>query len=208
MGRAATGALFALMLGLAGPVAGQEEAPTPETPDSTAATPAETPRPTQTQAQEAGQVRSPVLTVDTDRLFSESLFGQRVLAELSVATDALSAENRRIEAELTEEERSLTERRPEMEVTAFRAEADAFDAKVQRIRQEQDAKERALQTMLSDGQESFLGTVTPILGRLMLERGAVVILDRRTVLLGVGFVDVTEAAIATINAEIGDGTPP
>lgn len=154
----------------------------------------------------ASPVRSPVLTIDTERLFGGSLFGQRVLSELGEATEALAAENRRIEAELTDEERSLTERRPDMEVETFRAEADAFDAKVQRIRQEQDAKERALQERLAQGQEVFLATATPILGRLMLDRGAVVILDRRTVFLGVGIVDVTDDAIAAIDEEIGDGS--
>lgn len=152
-----------------------------------------------------GELRSPVLTVDTDRLFGDSMFGQRVLSELGAETEALAAENRRIEAELKEEERRLTERRPDMDVDAFRAEAEAFDARVQRIRQEQDAKELALQRRLSEGQEAFLSTVTPILGRLMLDRGAVVILDRRTVFLGVGLVDVTADAIEAIDAEIAAG---
>lgn len=162
---------------------------------------------TQFQVEEpaSNQVRSPVLTIDTDRLFGDSLFGQRVLSELGEATETLAAENRRIEGELKEEERSLTERRPDMDVETFREQADAFDARVQRIRQEQDAKERALQERLADGQEAFLATATPILGRLMLDRGAVVILDRRTVFLGVGLVDVTDAAIEAIDAEIGDG---
>ena len=154
----------------------------------------------------SSQVRSPVLTIDTDRLFGDSLFGQRVLTELGAATEALAAENRRIEGELKDEERSLTERRPDMDVETFREAANAFDARVQRIRQEQDAKERALQERLASGQEAFLARATPILGRLMLDRGAVVILDRRTVFLGVGIVDVTDAAIEAIDAEIGDGS--
>ena len=73
------------------------------------------------------QVRSPVLTIDTDRLFRESQFGQRILSDLGEETEALAAENRRIEAELKEEERRLTEQRPQMDVATFREEADAFD---------------------------------------------------------------------------------
>lgn len=204
-GRATAGAVLALLLGLASPMTAQEEAPSSD-PDTQPVLPLQQGTPvTPVQQQGPGQVRSPVLTIDTERLFAESLFGQRVLAELSAATDALAAENRRIEAELTEEEQSLTQRRPTMDVASFREEADAFDARVQRIRIEQDTKERDLQRRLGEGQEAFLTTATPILGQLMLERGAAVILDRRTVLLAVGFVDVTDAAIAAINAEIGDG---
>jgi Skp family chaperone for outer membrane proteins len=153
-----------------------------------------------------GQVRSPVLIIDTERVFTESKFGQRVAADVQRDSEALVAENRRIEAALTEEERSLTLRRPTMAVTDFRAEADAFDARVQGIRQAQDAKQRALQDGIVTGRDQFLQAATPILVQLMQDSGAAVILDRRSVFLGVGAIDITDQAIARINAEIGDGS--
>lgn len=153
-----------------------------------------------------GQIRSPVLTIDADRLFGETLFGARVLAEVGAATDALAAENRVIETTLQDEVDSLTARRPTMEVGAFRAEAEGFDVRVQRIRQEQDAKEAGLQQSLVLGREAFLAAATPVLGQLMVESGAVVILDRRTVFLGVGLVDITDQAVAAIDAALGDGS--
>ena len=162
------------------------------------------------QQQPAGpaqsQLRSPVLTIDADRLFAETLFGARVRAEVTAAADALAAENRSIEAMLKDEVDRLTEGRATMDVETFRAEADAFDARVQAIRQEQDAKEADLTQALTDGREAFLAAATPVLGQLMIDNGAVVILDRRTVFLGVGLVDITDAAIATINATLGDGS--
>ncbi|SMY07484.1 OmpH family outer membrane protein [Flavimaricola marinus] len=153
-----------------------------------------------------GQIRSPVLTIDADRLFGETLFGARVLAELGAATEALAAENRVIETTLQEEVDSLTARRPTMDVATFRQAADAFDTRVQRIRQEQDAKEAGLQQALAQGREAFLAAATPVLGQLMVDSGAVVILDRRTVFLSVGIVDVTDEAVAAIDAALGDGT--
>ena len=151
-------------------------------------------------------VRSPILTIDPERLFARSEYGQRVAAELREATEALATENRRIEAALTEEEQSLTERRPEMEVEAFRAEAEAFDEKVQQIRREQDAKERELQLVVQRGQEEFREVARPILGEMMIERGAAVILDQRSVFLGIGVIDITDEAVERIDAEIGAGT--
>lgn len=151
------------------------------------------------------QFLSPVLTIDPDALFRRSAFGQRVQAEIERETAALAAENRRIEADLTAEEQSLTERRPQMAVEAFRREATAFDEKVQGIRAEQDAKERALETLEDQGREQFLTAAQPVLGRLMLERGAVVILDRRSVFLGFGAIDVTDEAVQAIDREIGAG---
>ena len=152
-----------------------------------------------------GQVVSPVLVIDTDRVFTDSLFGQRIAATVLADSEALVAENRRIEAALTEEERSLTLRRPTMPVADFRAEADAFDERVQGIRSAQDAKQRSLQDGITTGREQFLQAVRPVLGQLMQEAGAAVILDRRTVFLAIGSIDITDLAIARIDAALGDG---
>ena len=152
-----------------------------------------------------GQVQSAILTLDTERLFSESAFGLRIAAELQAETDTLRDENRRIEAALTAEEQSLTERRPTMTPEAFRAEADAFDERVQGIRTAQDAKERALQNGVTDGRDQFLAVAAPVLGQMMRDAGAAVILDRRTVFLALSAVDITDEAIAAIDAAIGDG---
>jgi len=152
-----------------------------------------------------GQLQSAVLTLDTEGLFNASLFGQRITANVRTQTDDLAAQNRQIEAALTAEEQSLTDRRPSMSVEAFRAEAEAFDAKVQGIRQAQDAKERALQTALSSGRDAFLTAVSPVLAQMMRDSGAVVILDRRSVVLAAGTADITDEAIAAIDQVIGDG---
>lgn len=152
-----------------------------------------------------GQVQSVVLTIDTDRLFADSLFGRRIAAEYDAASAELMAENREIEAALTAEEQSLTDRRPTMEVEAFRAEAAAFDERVQGIRAAQDAKERALQDVTIQGRDAFLQAAAPILGEMMRAAGASVILDRRSVFLALGAVDITDEAIGAIDAAIGDG---
>ena len=153
-----------------------------------------------------GQLRSPVLIIDTERVFAESLFGLRIAAQVQADSEALVTENRRIEAALTEEERSLTVRRPTRTVEAFRTEADAFDERVQGIRRAQDAKQRALQDGIVTGRDQFLQAATPILGQIMQESAAAVILDRRSVFLGIGTIDITDQAIDRIDAAIGDGS--
>jgi Skp family chaperone for outer membrane proteins len=155
-----------------------------------------------------GQVRSPILTIDPERLYAESLFGQRVADEIRTDAEALDRENQRIEAALTEEERSLTLLRPTMPIEEFRAAAEDFDTRVQAIREAQDAKERSLQQAVQQGQATFLEAATPILAEIMIDAGAAVILDRRSVFLGVGAVDITDRAIEAVNAQIGDGAAP
>ncbi len=149
-----------------------------------------------------GVVRSPLLVIDFDRVFAESQIGQQFNAALEREGTALVAENRRIEAELTEEELRLTEQRPGMAPEEFRALADAFDEKVQRLRGEQDAKATALGSRNEEQQRRFLQVAQPVLEGLMRETNAAVILERRSVFVAADAVDVTDLAIARINARL------
>ncbi len=152
------------------------------------------------------EIPPPVLTIEGERLFSDSAFGRRVTAEIEDAARALASENRRIEAELVAEEKDLTERRAELPPAEFRALADAFDAKVQRLRSEQDAKERKISQMREKSRDAVLSEIAPILSEIVRERGALMILDRRDVFLSADSIDITDEAIRRVNEAFGDGT--
>lgn len=149
--------------------------------------------------------RSPILTIEPDIVFAQSQFGQRVAEELEARSAALAAENRAIEAELGAEEQQLTDERPTLPPEEFRTRAEAFDEKVQRIRREQDAKEAALERSADEARGVFLTAARPVLADLMRERGAAAILDRRSVFLAFGAIDITDEAIERIDARIGRG---
>ena len=158
------------------------------------------------QAQQLGLPQNAILTISTDRMFAGSAFGQRAAREIEAQSAVLAAENRRIEAELTQEEQSLTIQRPEMDAEAFRALADAFDQKVQLNRAAQEAKARELNQIGDTARAEFLSAARPILEALMREAGAGVILERANVFLSANSTDITDLAIARIDAAIGDGT--
>lgn len=153
----------------------------------------------------AAAVQSPILTIDTELLYRGSLFGKRMAAGLEAEGAALAAENRRIEAELTAEEKALTDQRAGMDPEAFSALADAFDEKVRTKRREQDGKARGLSLQQGAGRDTFLRAAAPVLEAMMRESGAAVVLDRREVFLSVTAIDITSDAIARIDAAIGDG---
>jgi Skp family chaperone for outer membrane proteins len=157
------------------------------------------------QAQDTAVIRSPILSLDQDRMFAQSDFGKRFEAELQADGSLLEAENRRIEAALEAEEKDLTARRPAMSAEAFRALADAFDTKVQRIRAEQTAKARALGERTEQAQRQFIDAARPVIEALMVDAGAVVVIDPRSVVISRAAIDVTDEAIRRINASIGDG---
>ncbi|MGJ8616601.1 MAG: OmpH family outer membrane protein [Sulfitobacter sp.] len=154
---------------------------------------------------ERGSVISPILTIDSDRVFQESEFGLRVAQEVEVEGSKLAAENDKIAAELEAEEKELTAKRSGMTPDEFRVLADAFDKKVQQTRQAQAAKGRALNELLEKERDVFLTAAAPVLERLMRDAGAAVILDRRTVFVSASAVEITDDAIALLNETIGSG---
>ena len=151
-------------------------------------------------------MQSPVLTIDPDRLFTGSKFGQRVEREYEDKARQLAAENRIKEGELTAEERDLTERRPKLTPEEFRKLADAFDAKVEGIRAAQGAKNSDLDHQREAERQRFLQTALPVLGDLVRETGAVAILNTQAIFLAFRGIDITDRAIQRIDAKIGDGT--
>ncbi|WP_299029969.1 OmpH family outer membrane protein [uncultured Sulfitobacter sp.] len=158
-------------------------------------------------AQEA-RLTAPVaiLTIDSDRLFLSSDFGKRVVREIEERGNALAAENRQIEAELAQTEQDLTDRRASMTPEEFRPLADAFDTRVQETRQAQAIKSRDLNAQLEKEREVFLTAAGPVFEELMAEVGATVVLERRTTFFSSNSSDITSAAIARLNASLGDGT--
>ena len=152
-----------------------------------------------------GVVQSLLLTLAPEVLYTQSDFGRRIAREIEEESAALAAENRSIEAELTAEERELTDLRDTLAPDEFRTRAEAFDEKVQRLRREQDEKARVLGQRNEEARRALLTAVQPVLLQLMAESNAVAVLDRRAVLLSVEAVDITEQAIQRVNAEFGEG---
>lgn len=182
--RLLTGAFFGTLLCLSGPAVSQQDS----------------------GLNNLGVVQSLILTIAPERLYSESAFGRRIASEIESEGAEIAAENRSIEAELTAEEKALTELRDTLPPADFRDRAAAFDEKVQRLRREQDEKARALGQKAEEARRALLTAVQPLLSQLMIESGAVAILDRRAVLLSVDAVDITDQAILRVDAQFGDGT--
>jgi Skp family chaperone for outer membrane proteins len=165
----------------------------------------------QTQTDTPGAVATPVLTIDQDRLFTESQFGRAAIARLAAEEEVLVAENLKIETALETEERNLTSQRPTMSAEAFRVLADAFDVKVEGIRAAQRAKYTALTTAHDeDRRRFFVDIAAPAIAKTMQASGAVAVLDKQSIILSLQSIDVTTQVIAEIDATVGDGTtsPP
>lgn len=154
---------------------------------------------TQALAQDASPQ---LLILDQDRFFLESEFGKAAAERERTAAAALDQENKKIEAELVAEEQALTAERKTLPAEEFAAKAEAFDQKVERIRAEQDTKSRALTLARDEDRKTFLEAAVPVLGELLGEKKAVALLDKNLVIVSLSAIDVTDEAIAMVNAAL------
>lgn len=148
---------------------------------------------------------APVLTVDQDRLFAESAWGQRAAAELDEKGSRIEAENERLAKQLSDEEAELTRKRETTDPAEFRKLAEAFDARATRIRRERAQVVQDLNAQAEADRNAFYQAALPVMGEVMQRRGAVAVLDRRTVFVSLDAIDITDELIAELNARIGDG---
>lgn len=156
----------------------------------------------------AGPVAPPLLTLNQERLYLNSLFGQRVRRTLEAKSVRLAAENRQIEAALVAEEQQLTTDRPTMDPEAFRALAEDFDERVTGIRRAQGEKRDDLQRETEAERARFFELAYPVLLQLVQETGALAILNQSAVILSARQIDVTDLAITRINEQVGEAAPP
>ncbi len=145
------------------------------------------------------QEQVPILTIDQDRLFAETRLGGEALARLEKLAKDLAAENEQIENRLIAEESDLTALRATLPTDEFRALADAFDERVQKIRIEQDEKARLLNRQRDEERARFFNEIATLLSEIVREKGALVVVDRRDVFLSADRIDITDQAIERVN---------
>ena len=150
----------------------------------------------------------PFRILDQDRLLRGSRLGQQILDGVRTAEERLAVENQRLFDQLATEERDLTEARATLSADEFRARADAFDARVEAIRAERAQASQDL-TSWSEGEaQRFFNAALPILVQMMNDEGLLALLKPDTLILGSDWLDVTDAAIARIDAALAAGTLP
>ena len=146
-----------------------------------------------------------VLTVDQEAMYRQSRWGLRAQAELAAQSRQVAADNERAFADLVADEDALTAARATLSPDEFRARAARFDERVTAVRAERQAALEALTATADRDRVLFFQVAAPVLGRVMTARGALVVLDQRTVLIADERIDATAATIAALDAELGDG---
>jgi Skp family chaperone for outer membrane proteins len=148
------------------------------------------------------------LFLNQERILTDSLAGQALLAEEAEARDRLRAEARAIEQAFEAEERALTEARATMEPEAFRDLADDFDTRVVQARSDQDARSASLASQFDQRRRQFYADVAPVLVGILERFEAVAIFDESSVLLADQSLNITDAVIEEIDARAAGADTP
>lgn len=149
---------------------------------------------------QSSQPTLPFRLLDQDRLLSESRIGQDTLARISTAQAQLEAENLAIFEQLSAEEQELTDLRATLNPSEFRARADAFDERVERIRAERAnlsaELDQARQNLISE----FFEAALPVLQQYMQEQGILGLLRNDAMVMSSGVLDITDEVIARLDS--------
>lgn len=146
-----------------------------------------------------------VLVLDVDQAYVSSDWGDRAQRDIEAAAYEIEAENARMEDQLVSEEQALAAERDGLTPAEFRARAEAFDTRAQNVRRERRQAAIDLGNRAQADRNAFVEASLPLIAAIMQDRRAGVVLDRRQVLVAVNAVDITEALVERMNAEVGDG---
>ena len=79
-------------------------------------------------------------------------------------------------------------------------------AEVERIRNEQDAKSLDLARARDEDRQAFFRAAVPVLGQLLSDKSAVAIIDKQALILSLSAIDITDEAIARVDAALAPAT--
>ena len=143
--------------------------------------------------------KSELFTVDMTKLLRSSEFGKNIIAANNLARKKLQSENEELEKKLLLEEKELSELRKTLSVAEFRPKALEFDKRVSVIRAEQAKKEEFLNKKVRKEETDFFKKIYPLLYEILIERGGLILVDQRNIILWDNSVDITDDAIQSIN---------
>ena len=138
------------------------------------------------------------------KLLKQTQIGKKIIAEDNIARQNLQSENEELEENLLLEEKELSDLRKTLTLDEFRLKAQDFDKKVTIIRKEQGQKEQLLIAENRKNENDFFKKIYPLLYGLLSEKGGLILIDQRNVVLWDSSVDLTKDAINLIDRVLGD----
>ncbi|MGB0960853.1 MAG: OmpH family outer membrane protein [Halocynthiibacter sp.] len=157
------------------------------------------------QAVDVAEPADSFVVLDVDAVFVASQFGIEAEAKRQSARREQLSENAELILALNEEEQALTKQRKLMTREAFQPLAIEFDQKVRALRTAQDEKSQAIEQTYEDKRLLFFNLLPEILDKVLQERNAKAVLDRRVLLYARQIFDVTDDVVVAVDLAYAAG---
>jgi Skp family chaperone for outer membrane proteins len=143
-----------------------------------------------------------ILYLNQNKVYSDSIFGKNLEQMFREESKKLKDQNSQLTKELEIEEQRLTNEREGMPLDEFKILAQSFNARVEKVRQEQKVKSDTLKYKLEEERKYFFSAVYPLLLEFVTKTNATGILDSSVVIVGNSKLDVTNEVILIINDKL------
>jgi len=140
-----------------------------------------------------------ILVVDRNEVLGRSNAGQGIMKQVQGMADTARAGLKAREDALRKEYAQLQQQLPILGAAVKAAKVKAFEAKQAALQSDIQKQQLLIQGGLYNAREQVIAALKPILHKIMLERGANVMLERATLADAAPQLDVTALAIQRLN---------
>ncbi|MCY4445370.1 MAG: OmpH family outer membrane protein [Rhodobacteraceae bacterium] len=144
-----------------------------------------------------------VVVINTDLIYTNSNYGQRVSRQAARVLSDLKIENEVKSAQLAQEEEQLVNMKQEPD---FKELAKKFDDKAARVRLEQDQKEFLINSWNATEQAVFNQILFQFMNQLTQIMDFQLVLTHDSVFWHSELLDISDILVSFMNEQIGDGT--
>lgn len=150
----------------------------------------------------AGVPAPKILVIDRSMILRDSAVGKSIVQQVNAITQQAENEFKGTGASLRSEEQALQQQLAILAPNVRQQKIKAFQAKQAAFQQKVNQRQLMIQGGIIQARQQVEKALGPILQGIMQERGANLLLDRQSVVLGTVDVDITNTAIQRLNQKL------
>lgn len=151
------------------------------------------------------QILLPFIVFDAATIRAQSLYYVALRARIEEESRNLSVENSQIEQALEAEELALVELKATLSEEAFAPHAQAFDQRVDIIREEQARKAQNIETALNKELSDIDLALDDVIADIVVETGALLVFEAAQIYAHSNAIDISSIVIARLNQSFANG---
>lgn len=154
------------------------------------------------QARSGGLPPVIIALFDKEALFRESAAGKDFRKQLEELRNKFQGDLAHQQEELKKKDADLRNRQALLSAEAFEAERKKFEAEVQTAQSKFEERNREIQGAIATAEQEIFKATTPILGEIMRQKGATLLLDKAAALISANDFDITSEVVKKLDTQL------